>query len=442
MTKPVKPGPTGRARLFDRPDVLLVDADAPHITMPAPPPLAMAHTAVPVEDEFPPAEREPERPDTGHLDFRPARIFVGAPPSAKVSLRERLAAAGLATPVENSEEEAPTPMAAAHRAAGARPPPTSEEEVRKLWEDLDVGTEVPARVVPVARTRVPLSSVTPTMPRRPAGGERPPPPTAVRGGPWPGDGAEDLPEVEPTAGVDALSMPEHFMPPPPSPPAGRPRSTKRRVEDGVTWYLVFAGLVIMAIGIWMFILFLPESTPEIEAERARAADRAREAAEAVEQARLHEVAAASPTAESSPEAEVEPPPSALGAGTGTAAPEPPPTPVEVVASMAPADPARAPTAPPPGAIVAAPTVLPVALPPGLLRVTSDKKAAIVIDGKPQGTVTPEAPLQISLPSGDHRLRVTPAGGGTSREQMVRVDPNAATAVEMDFVPDAAPPPAP
>jgi hypothetical protein len=432
LTKPVE---RGRARLFERPDVLLVDADASRIKMPAPPPLAMAHTAVPEDEDLPPEDREPGRPDTGHLDFRPARIFVGTPPSAKVSLRERLAAAGLATPVESSEEELPTLMAAAQAVARALTPPPSEAEVRKLWEDLDADAAPPPRVVPVERGRRPLVAAPPTVPQRPAAGDALPP-IQLR--------PSDLSPIGSEPGGDRAAEPEAPTEPARAVARPKPRSGKRgrrQVEDGAGLYVMFAGLVLIAGGIWLFIFLLPQTTPEVEERRAQEEQRAREVAAAVEEARadlagpadIASLAAPAPTGTPTSEP-LEPAPVAPPAGA--AANQGP----GVVASMAPPETDRAPTAAP--ALTPSPQAVPAERPPGLLRITSDKKAAVVVDGKPQGTVSPEAPLHLSLAAGDHRLRVTPAGGGRAREQMVRVDSDAASAVDMDFVPNPAPAPTP
>lgn len=115
--------------------------------------------------------------------------------------------------------------------------------------------------------------------------------------------------------------------------------------------------------------------------------------------------------------------------------KPPPEPLVVTVpapkppAPAPVEPPRAPATPDP----AAPTILtpgggqtPTAEAAGLLRITTNARARVQIDGKGMGTIAEQG--EFSLSGGEHRVRVVSTTTGKFQTMLVRIDPGRSTAI--------------
>ena len=108
-------------------------------------------------------------------------------------------------------------------------------------------------------------------------------------------------------------------------------------------------------------------------------------------------------------------------------PEPPPKLAPTATPLPSPAPSPAPTpVPAPSAVVSPSTPSSTAEASGLLRVTTNAKARVKIDGKSVGTILEAA--DFSLPGGEHKVVVTAYGTGKTQTMLVRIDPGRSTQI--------------
>ena len=207
---------------------------------------------------------------------------------------------------------------------------------------------------------------------------------------------------EPRGGPDTLANLRNALPPP-APPSTLPMDTigdhqRRLASKERRERVVLAVLALIVIGALTFWV-APRVKTLIEARRAEQAEAARQAAE---------TPAPAPSVEA-PAVEVSPTPPVDAA----APPTEPPKPVTQPATTTPK-----PEAPAPVVVVQPPPPQPLETPvqaPAVLRISSDRRGVVYLNGKNVGRVKPGQSLRVDVQTGRQNVRFVPEGGNARSE---------------------------